>query len=254
VRHGLDFFLALTAAAVLAGASSLAAVGEWAADAPAGALATLGGRIDRLTGHCPVPDEATIRRALGRLDADALDRAVGRWLSARRREPAPPHGAGARRRRKLRAIAVDGKSLRGAARADGRKIHLLAAVDHTDALALAQLEVGEKTNEITCFTPLLDTVADLADTVVTSDALHTQRAHADYLLRRGAHYIVIVKRNQKSLFTQLKALPWRDVPPGARARERGHGRREIRRIKACTVPDLLFPGACQAIQLKRRRT
>jgi hypothetical protein len=31
------------------------------------------------------------------------------------------------------------------------------------------------------------------------------------------------------------------------------GRREIRRIKVCTVGDLLFPGACQAIQVKRRR-
>ncbi|TFV29879.1 hypothetical protein E4K10_45885 [Streptomyces sp. T1317-0309] len=50
-----------------------------------------------------------------------------------------------------------------------------------------------KNNEITCFQPLLDTVADLAGVVVTSDAMHTQREHADYLLGRAAHYIVIVK-------------------------------------------------------------
>ena len=254
VRHELVYLLALTAAAVLAGASSLAAVGEWVADAPAGVLAALGGRTDRLTGQCPRPDEATIRRALARIDADALDRAVGRWLSARRPEPEAPRGAGAKRRRKLRAVAVDGKSLRGAAKANGRKIHLLAAVEHVGGCVLAQLDVGEKTNEITCFTPLLEHVADLAGTVVTSDALHTQREHARYLLHRGAHYIVIVKRNQKSLYQQLKALPWREVPLSASSRESGHGRREIRRIKVCTVPDLLFPGACQAIQLKRRRT
>ncbi|MFF3331700.1 transposase [Streptomyces sp. NPDC002888] len=64
-------------------------------------------------------------------------------------------------------------------------------------LVLAQLDVGDKTNEITCFQPLLDTLADLADTVVTSDAMHTQRE--------------------------------------------------------CTVNNLLFPGARQAVQLKRRR-
>ncbi|WP_406209615.1 ISAs1 family transposase [Streptomyces sp. NBC_01017] len=86
-----------------------------------------------------------------------------------------------------------------AAKAKGRKIHLLAALEHTTGLVLAQLDVGEKTNEITCFQPLLDTVADLAGTVVTNDAMHTQREHADYLLSRDAHYIVIVKGNQKKL-------------------------------------------------------
>jgi hypothetical protein len=78
-------------------------------------------------------------------------------------------------------VAVDGKTLRGAARATGRKIHLLAACDHLSGLDLAQLDVGEKTNEITCFQPLPETLADLAGVVVTSDAMHAQREHASYL-------------------------------------------------------------------------
>ncbi|MER5639400.1 hypothetical protein ABT095_20885 [Kitasatospora sp. NPDC002227] len=57
---------------------------------------------------------------------------------------------------------------------------------HTTGLVLAQLDVCEKTGETTCFHPLLDTIADLAGMVVTSDALHTQRVHADYLLSRCA--------------------------------------------------------------------
>ncbi|WP_254402241.1 transposase [Streptomyces sp. AC555_RSS877] len=88
-------------------------------------------------------------------------------------------------------------------------------------LVLAQLDVGEKTGEVNRFQPLLDTVADLAATVVTSDALHTQREHAAYLLGRGAHYIAIVKGNQKRLRKQLKSLPWKDIrsraAPGASA-------------------------------------
>ncbi|WP_329468396.1 ISAs1 family transposase [Streptomyces sp. NBC_01431] len=222
VRHGLVYVLALAACAVLTGATSLLAISEWAADAPSAVLDRIGARRCPLTGIRPVPCETTIRRTLARLDADALDRA-------------------------------DGKSLRGAARADGRKIHLLAALDHTSRLVLAQLDVGDKTNEITCFQPLLDNLADLADTVVTSDAMHTQREHAQYLASRGAHYIVIVKENQKKLRKQLKALPWQRIPLQSRIRESGHGRGEIRRIKACTVNNLLFPGARQAVQLKRRR-
>jgi predicted transposase YbfD/YdcC len=144
--------------------------------------------------------------------------------------------------------------MRGAAKAEGRKIHLLAALEHTTGLVLAQPDVGEKTNEITCFQPLLDTVGDLAGAVVTSDALHTQREHADYLLARGTHYIVIVKGNQRKLRKQLKSLPWTDIPLQGRTKGIGHGRAEIRRIKVATLINLLFPGARQAIQIERRRT
>ncbi|MFJ9005530.1 transposase family protein [Streptomyces canus] len=125
LRHSLVYVLAL-------------AIREWAADAPPAVLDRLGARRCPLSGTLPVPCETTIRRTLARLDADALDRAVGAWLTDRRIQPGP---------RARRAVAVDGKSLRGAARAGGRKIHLPAALDHTSRLALAQLDVGDKTNE-----------------------------------------------------------------------------------------------------------
>lgn len=242
VRHPLVAVLALTACAVLTGARSLLAVGEWVADAPPGLLERLGIRVDPLFPQRSWPAESTIRRLLARVDADALDRAVGAWLADRQ---AGSDG--------LRGLAVDGKSLRGAARAKGRKIHLLAACDHADGLALAQLDVGEKTNEITCFQPLLNTLEDLAGIVVTSDAMHTQHDHAAYLLRRKAHYIVIVKNNRKKLRKQLKSLPWNHIPLQDRTRTTGHGRHEIRRLKVCTVNNLLFPGARQAVQIVRRR-
>ncbi|MFD8376867.1 ISAs1 family transposase [Streptomyces sp. NPDC059688] len=156
--------LALTACAVLAGARSLLAVGEWIADAPSQVLQAVAAHPDPLLPQRLLPAESTVRRLLARVDGDALDQAVGRWLADRRCRTAN----GGRR-----ALAVDGKSLRGAARARGRKIHLLAVLDHSTGLVLAQLDVRERTNEITCFQPLLESVADLAGTVVTSDALHT---------------------------------------------------------------------------------
>ena len=73
---------------------------------------------------------------------------------------------------------------------------VLARVDG-DALATAigrwLTNRGEKTNEITCFQPLLDTVPTLTGLVVTADAMHTQREHADHLLAHGAHYVVIAE-------------------------------------------------------------
>lgn len=145
------------------------------------------------------------------------------------------------------------EALRGAARAKGRKIHLLAACDHASGLVLARMDVGEKTSEITCFEPLLDTLEDLAGAVVTSDAMHTHNGHAVCLPNRQAHCIVVVKRNTKKLRKQLKSLPWKEIPLQDRTRSTGHGRHEIRRLKVCTVNNPLFPGARQAVRIVRRR-
>ncbi|WP_328457638.1 transposase family protein [Streptomyces sp. NBC_00386] len=75
-RHPLTFVLALAACAVLAGARSLTAIAEWAADAPATVLTALGGPSREPSGPT-APAEATVRRVLQRIDGDALDTAIG---------------------------------------------------------------------------------------------------------------------------------------------------------------------------------
>jgi len=160
--------LGLAAAAVLAGARSIAAIAEWAADAPQPVRAALGARRDG-PDHYSVPAETTIRRTLGRLDADALASAIGAWLADQERQW--ERGRPAARRR---AVAVDGKTLRGAkgATADGRPVHLLACMDHASRAVLAQRQVAGAPEEVPAFAPLLDGL-DLAGVVVTADALQT---------------------------------------------------------------------------------
>ncbi|MGH8828195.1 MAG: ISAs1 family transposase [Jiangellaceae bacterium] len=94
----------------------------------------------------------------------------------------------------------------------------------------------------------------MSRTAVTADALHAQRAHADRLvLERAAHYLLTVKGNQPAPFTQLKALPWADVPVVHHSAGRAHGRIEKRSVKVVTVTvGILFPHARQAIQITRR--
>jgi hypothetical protein len=68
-----------------------------------------------------------------------------------------------------------------------------------------------------------------------------------------AHYILVVKKNQPGLYAQVKNLPWRQVPPGARQHDRGHGREERRTLKVTAVAaGLMFPHAAQAIAITRR--
>ena len=81
--------------------------------------------------------------------------------------------------------------------------HLLAVIDQHTRVVLGQVDVEGKTNEITAFTPLLDTLTgiDLAGMVITADALHTQREHARPATR-GAHWVLSVKGNQPRLRRQ----------------------------------------------------
>lgn len=235
VRHQLVAVLGVAVCAVLAGAKSYVAIAEWAHDLPAAVRERLG--IARVP-----PSETAIRRVLQAVDADLLDRTVCGWLAAR-----------GQRIQRWRAVAVDGKTARGARVAGGRAVHLLAALDHTDGVVLGQRVVDGKSNEITAFAPLLDGI-DIAGAVVTADALHTQREHADYLISRGAHYLLTVKANQPKLHRQLKALPWRDIPAVDVTRDKGHGRVESRTVKITAISSgIAFPHARVAIQVTRRR-
>ena len=239
-RHTLASVLAVSAAAVAAGARSVTAIAEWATDAPWPVLAALGVRCDPLTRRGQVPGEATIRRVLARVDGDAVDATIGAWLADRLRPPPRPR----------RVLAVDGKTLRGSARS-GHQVHLLAALDHHDGAVLAQRQVDGAPGEVPAFQPLLHGL-DLAGVVVTADALHTQRDHAAFLVDRGADYLLVVKANQPALHAQLAGLPWRQIPVMDRTRDHGHGRVEVRTLKVAAVAGLCFPYAAQAIQVIRR--
>jgi predicted transposase YbfD/YdcC len=186
------------------------------------------------------------------VDVERFDAVVGTFIQHRCAGVNPPG--------RRRVFAVDGKTLRGSrhplASGTGQPgRHLLAVIDQHTRVVLGQVGVDGKTNEITAFAPLLDTLTgiSLSGVVFTADALHTQRDHVEELHRRGAHWALTVKGNQPTLRRQLAALPWRQVEPAHRSAQTAHGRREIRTLKVVTVAaGIEFPHARQAIQITRR--
>ncbi len=151
-------------------------------------------------------------------------------------------------------VRVDGKTVRGAKNADGSQVHLLAALAGERGVVAAQAEVGAKTNEIPMIIPLLDGL-DLDRAVITADALHCQRATADYVHGRGADFALPVKDNQPGLFDALDALPWPDAPVIHAATDRGHGRVTTRTIQVMDAPDdLPFPHVSQVYLIERHVT
>ncbi len=238
-RFTLEAVLGLALAAVIAGARSYRQIAEWVGDLDEHVRRRFGGGRG-------APSAATIRRVVLGVDPDLLDAVLTAWVATRTPDRDDREG--------LVCLAVDGKSARGARRADGRAVHLVAAVDHTTGVVHGQVAVDAKSNEITAFVPLLDQV-DLTGVVVTADAMHTQDTHARYLHRRGAYYVLIAKANRPTLARELATLPWKDVKVAFTCTNTGHGRVETRTIKVvCPPRRLSFPHARQAIWVHRRRT
>lgn len=260
--HPVGVVLTLCAAAVLAGMRSFTAIAGWVADVPAEVLAQFYSRPGAV-----FPSKTTLWRVLTGADATAVDTAVGAWLVQRAAQraaqgagSAPTAGGGHTTTpgpgSRLVGVAVDGKTVRGAINDEGQQVHLLAAATHTDSLVLGQVEVGAKSNEIPMFAPLLHSLAtagvDLGGVVITADALHTQRAHAEYLHSVGAEFVLTAKLNQPRLYTALDALPWATTPIAAREVDTNHGRVTTRTIQVLPAPaDLPFPHVNQAWLIER---
>jgi len=242
-RHPLVSILCLACAAVAAGARSLVAIGEWAAEAPAAVLTAMSVRRDPCGGALVAPSETTIRRALADTDPGALDEQLAAWLAAATVPEADEIAAD--------RVSVDGKTIRGAVQADGRAVHLLAAMSGSGAV-LAQREVGHKTNEITQVKPLLDPLDPGRD---GSHHGCSALPEADRPLHRGGQAGGLhLHRGQGQPARHVRcprrpALAGRSRP--APDRDRGHGRDETRTIQVLPAPAGLFPHAGQAFLVER---
>lgn len=251
--HPLRFVLAVAVVAfTTAGFASVSAAAQLAAGLSRNVLLDLGARADPFTGAVRAPSEATIRRVVAGVDSDVFAALVAAWtarLYQRATADRAPVQTGG-----LVAIAIDGKAVRGARRGEQPMPHLLAASTHHRPVVIAQRQIPAKTSEIGQVKHLIADL-DLAGTVVTFDALHTQRDTAGMLTAAGAHYLMTVKANQPTLLT---AVARRLAGPAAAFTEhthtnRGHARTEHRILRAAPATGIDFPAAAQALRIVRYR-
>src|SRR3990172_6152688 len=188
------------------------------------------------------PSEPTIRRVLQSADIEVMEPAFNNWLSSLIEEG------------QYEALAVDGKTLKGARDADNKQVCLLSAVLHCQGITIAQLRVDSKTNEIPTLRTLLAPL-NIKGKVVTADALHTQKETAKYLVEeKEAHYIFTLKNKQPTLRADIEALKLDKDAPHYETTEKGHGRVESRKIWVSTeLNDYLdFPYVGQVFCIKRQ--
>lgn len=105
--------------------------------------------------------------------------------------------------------SLDGKEARGSGRSENtakpqRNINVLNVYSNSDCLCIHSEPVDSKTNEIPVAQKVLK-LLDLKKTVITFDALHTQKDTCDIIASKKGIYVAPVKDNQSGLREEILA-------------------------------------------------
>jgi predicted transposase YbfD/YdcC len=227
-RYDLPYLLTCLVAALLCNCNSLEAVGQWCCDQQL-LLRRLFGARDFST-----PTGSLYRRLLPRLSVGHLELVLAAWVRASR--PAQDE----------EAVALDGKTVRGAATAEQKGPHLLAFCTHETQETLLQVRVSEKTNEIPVAQELVSCLP-MQPRVYTADALHTHASFMRTVHALAGFCVLTVKGNQPTLYADLATYfndPHTVIAPSEciRTVDFHRGRTEVRLLEVTSsLNDYLAP-------------
>jgi predicted transposase YbfD/YdcC len=234
-KHPLVSVVVIAMMGVLAGAGGPTAIAEWAK-----AKAEFLVKVLELPHGIPCKD--VFRRVLSLLNPDAFQRCFVNWLQTLR------ENATEARKVDKPILAVDGKTAR---RSHDRKkglgaLHAVSVWASELGLSLGQVACAEKSNEITAIPELLRLV-DIKGTIITIDAMGTQKAIAEQIVDGNADYVLALKGNQETLHQEVidyideqSKNDFADVKVRRHlTEESGHGRKEVRSYMQMPVPEEL---------------
>lgn len=182
-----------------------------------------------------IPSHDTFNRVFAALDPKLFLESFLRWTESLRQ--AIPR----------EIVALDGKALRRALNKKESPKYVVSAWADGNGLVLGQLQVEEKSNEITALPQLLRAL-ELAGCIVTTDAMGCQKKIAREIVEADADYVLALKGNHETIHEEVKSFldatlaekraarpPGLAAPKAAAALqefetvEKDHGRLETRR-------------------------
>jgi predicted transposase YbfD/YdcC len=222
-KHNLANIIVLSILAVICGAESWDSIEEFGKS-----------RIDFLKKilYLPngIPSHDTINRVFSMLKPDKFEVVFISWVNSLRDNNIDKE-----------VIAIDGKTIRGSKDSFHKKsaIHIVSAWANSNQLVLGQRKVDGKSNEIRAIPELLE-MLDIKGSIVTIDAMGTQRDIAKTIIDNQANYILALKGNQTYLKEDVENL-CKQMKPDSENEvvEKGHGRIETRNCKVYNQIHLL---------------
>lgn len=173
-----------------------------------------------------IPSHDTVSRVFARLAPSKLQECFVSWVKA------------IAQLSEGEVIAIDGKSVRHSYDKGKGKgaIHMVSAWANENRLALGQVKVADKSNEITAIPQLLD-ILDIQGCIVTIDAMGAQKEIAKQIIEQDADYVLSLKGNQGNLHEDVQQLfdwasktDFKDIEHEVyQTIDKGHGRLEKRR-------------------------
>lgn len=172
-----------------------------------------------------IPSHDTFGRVFAQIDSRAFQESFLSWVKL------------VNLKRPGQIISIDGKTLRRSHdRGKGKEaLHLVSAWVSAEHLVLGQVKTDDKSNEITAIPELLK-LLDICGSIVTVDAMGTQKEIAKEIQDKKADYVMALKGNHELLHDEVKRY-WEDsqLPEceyqSFESVDKGHGRMEIRRYK-----------------------
>ena len=172
-----------------------------------------------------IPSHDTFARVFSQINPDEFNKSFLSWIKGISKITAGE------------IIAFDGKQSRNSGDEKNGKsaINTVSAWAVNNRLVLGQKKVEGKSNEITALPELIQ-ILDLAGCIVTIDAMGCQREIVKKIVEKNADYIIAVKKNQPTLYEQIKQLFKQAIETQGKdlnmssfnSREMNRGREEIR--------------------------
>lgn len=243
-KHSVASVLSVYILARLANLRGPIAAAEYAQLLSQRELEAIGAWKNPKTGRYVPVSKSTLHRVISSVDPEEIEAVLRRF---------------SRPRLQLgRAIAVDGKRIRGANRNGEDHFETATLVEHASRLPVATLSFNDDGGEIAAVRALLEKV-DVSGRVLTLDALHTTRETARVIVRtHAADYLLTVKENAPETHQLLSTIDWeRDATGFSRQdTDLAHGRIEDRSIRVLTPVKgfLNYPHVAQIFRVTRRRT
>lgn len=219
-RHKLSDIIFIAISAAICGADNWKAI-EVFAQAKKNWLETV---LELPNG---IPSHITFWRVFRRINTEEFQECFVGWIQA-----AFEHVDGD-------VIAIDGKCMRGSgdSNSGNNPLHIVSAWAAEHNITLAQVKVGEKTNEITAIPTLLDMIA-IKGTIVTIDAMGCQKTIAEQIVANGADYVLALKGNQSSMHAEIENFFLQAIDANFEgvmndchtSLDKGHGRIESRTV------------------------